>query len=493
MAHVFISYSRKDQAYARRLAKAIRKRGFDVWIDDRIDYGERWWHEIENAIETCGAFVVVMTPDSKQSQWVLREILLTQRNEKPIFPILLKGQVFSILIDLQHVDVTDGSLPPVDFYRRLARILPRLRDTSGAWVTPKKVPSIQSIKQADSFIARHRTSLLWAGVFAVLVAVVSMVIFAFLSGGEDEDTPDERTPTEQIAEVSTDSPTPSLIPTDMPTSTFLPTLTITPSNTPTDTPTSTLPPTLTLTPSSTPTDTPTAGNRVTANSQWTPVIQEFNGVEMVKVPAGCFMMGSDDNELTQPAHQQCIKEPFWIDRYEVSNAQFAAFSGNAMLTSNWTAPDHPREQITWIEAHAFCTERRGMKLPTEIEWEYAARGPDGLIYPWGNELIMENAIYSDNSGGKTALVGSRPNGMSWVGAMDMSGNVWEWINSEFKEYPYSAGDGRESISGYTNKTPVIRSGSFDHSSYDLTTSSRLLMGVTTTLNSIGFRCARDAD
>ena len=82
----------------------------------------------------------------------------------------------------------------------------------------------------------------------------------------------------------------------------------------------------------------------------------------------------------------------------------------------------------WDEAYDFCVLRKG-HLPTETEWEYAARGPDELIFPWGNDWNPRNAIWSGNNVSQTSNVGSVPAGASWVGVLDMSGNVWEWTDS----------------------------------------------------------------
>ncbi|MBX3064958.1 MAG: formylglycine-generating enzyme family protein [Anaerolineae bacterium] len=231
------------------------------------------------------------------------------------------------------------------------------------------------------------------------------------------------------------------------------------------------------------TGTPGASDEQTA-------IQTFDGVEMVTVPAGCFMMGSDNgDENERPVHKQCIEQPFYIDRYEVTNEQFERFGGSAETPNYWNDPKRPREQITWLEANAFCA-LRGSRLPTEAEWEYAARGPESLIYPWGNTFVADNVVYAGNIEFETADVGSKPGGVSWVGALDMSGNVWEWTNSRFLPYPYVATDGRED--NETDNSRVLRGGSWADQDTGVTTSVRYQVITTDLSGNIGFRCARDS-
>ncbi len=243
----------------------------------------------------------------------------------------------------------------------------------------------------------------------------------------------------------------------------------------------------TNTPQPTLTPTPTlpefSTNLVTANNQWKPLEQIFNGVQMVLVPAGCFAMGSEQGQANeQPVNQQCFDVPFWIDRYEVTNKQFTT-------SGQYAGDNHPRDSVNWIDAWTFC-DQRGARLPTEREWEYAARGPDNLKYPWGNNFVASNVVYSRNSS-QTADVGSKPGGVSWVGAYDLSGNVFEWVSSIYSPYPYSADDGRENFGGDTSTSErVLRGGSFANNVSILGASYRLNDKPDDVFKLIGFRCAR---
>jgi formylglycine-generating enzyme required for sulfatase activity len=243
---------------------------------------------------------------------------------------------------------------------------------------------------------------------------------------------------------------------------------------------------------------------VESNEDWEPYVQEIDGVEMVLVPSGCFMMGSTDEQVEyadlsrtpqdeQPANQQCFDQPFWIDKYEVTNAQFAQLDGVAASESRWKDDTLPRETINWFEARDFCALRGG-HLPTEAEWEYAARGPDNLIFPWGNTFIAENVVYKDNSESTTAEVGSRPGGASWVGALDMSGNVGEWTSSIFMDYPYDATDGREDNNDKMIPR-VLRGGSYDLGAVSLRAAARTGRQYTPLSKGYlhGTRCVRSFD
>lgn len=128
MSHVFISYSRQNTDYAERLVDSLKAHGFDVWIDHRIEYGVNWSSEIFTAIRECAAFIVIMSPASHESKWVRREVAYADEIARPIFPILLEGEQWPLLLTMQHVDARDGNLPSPAFFERLREFVSRTAD-----------------------------------------------------------------------------------------------------------------------------------------------------------------------------------------------------------------------------------------------------------------------------------------------------------------------------------------------------------------------------
>lgn len=220
--------------------------------------------------------------------------------------------------------------------------------------------------------------------------------------------------------------------------------------------------------------------RADRNISWTPIIQNFNGADMTLVPRGCFQMGTtgsvpdpydQDEQINGQSHQQCIDNPFWIDVYEVGNG----------------GTNIPRTNVTWYEANSFC-QNRGARLPTEKEWEFAARGPDSWIYPWGNEFDSNRVVFG-NPNGQPETVDSRPNGKSWVGAYNLAGNVWEWTSSLYRSYPYITSDDRENLNAGGDRT--IRGGSYAHPAGHQRSSNRHSNPAHYHDSNVGFRCARN--
>ena len=197
---------------------------------------------------------------------------------------------------------------------------------------------------------------------------------------------------------------------------------------------------------------------------------------LVKVAAGSFLMGSTDADLMansdeKPQHTLNLPD-YWIGKTEVTNAQFRPFVTGDGYTNkdywtkagwdwreaekivkpyywddaNWNSDTQPVVGISWFEAVAYChwlSAQTGheFRLPSEAEWEKAARGPDGRIWPWGNTWESNRANSSESGIGKTTPVGQYPNGASPYGALDMAGNAWEWVATKYgKGYPYQLDD-----------------------------------------------------
>lgn len=227
------------------------------------------------------------------------------------------------------------------------------------------------------------------------------------------------------------------------------------------------------------------------NLDWDPVIRDFGAANMVLVPSGCFEMGTEGAEpALRPTHVVCIEKPYWLDQTEVTQAQFESSGGIKAKPNYFTGSSNPVEQVTWFEARDYCLSI-GARLPSEAEWEFAARGPDGLTYPWGNEPTSDVASVLSEPRARTAAVGRYPDGASWVGALDMSGNVWEWTSSVYAGYPYGSQSESEATSADLQR--VIRGGSWVYDPRDLRSVIRSRIGPSYWNKYLGFRCARDYD
>lgn len=246
--------------------------------------------------------------------------------------------------------------------------------------------------------------------------------------------------------------------------------------------------------------------------------------DWVPIPAGEFRMGNDraqdleafDRE--QPSHTLFLPD-YRLARFPVTVAQFARFveatsyrttaeeKGVAVVWSgakwqevagaDWAHPtgphsnviqkaDHPVTCVSWQDALAFCAWA-GVRLATEAEWEKAARGTEGLRYPWGNERLAADQANVNLVARDTSVVGSYPTGRSPFGVEEMAGNVWEWTSTLYQPYPYRHNDGREDVKADGDR--VLRGGSFANSLRHARCACRLREKPTYRGNTVGFRVA----
>ncbi|MCC7118746.1 MAG: SUMF1/EgtB/PvdO family nonheme iron enzyme [Anaerolineales bacterium] len=226
-----------------------------------------------------------------------------------------------------------------------------------------------------------------------------------------------------------------------------------------------------------------------------------DGSVMMFVPESEFIMGSDlGADFEGPEHIVYL-DAFWIDRTEVTNAMFADCVDKKVCkdpgTSNRSSEydDHPVSTVAWDDAFRYCVWV-GARLPTEAEWEKAARGPDGRLYPWGNELD-EKRYYLETEG-QTSIplnkpVGTYLEGASPYGVLDMAGGVFEWVNDFYSPSYYQKSPESNPSGPPDGNKHVIRGG--DYVDYDLRTFTRYSGGSSffRTLKNLGFRCARDAN
>ncbi len=492
MRYIFTSYSHKDKDYVHRLVKMLRRDGLNVWIDDRVDYGTRWPKVIQEQLDSCDAFIVVVSENSFESDWVQNEVTRAKRKGKSFFPLLLSGDPWLAIETTQYADVRGGKMPSKRFIERLKDVIahPPPPPPPTFWEkvaghanssirnTKKKIESFQfvikptvsrisvSLKNIATVTRKHSGYILR---FLVVIILVSTALYLlrqnwplvpFLVPPKSTYTPTIiRTTTSSSTPTKTQSPTPIIL---TPTATLTPTMTFTP--------------TVTLTPTAFPT-----------------IILDKEGAEMVFIPVGTFLMG--DFRETR------FVDAFYIDKYEVTNKLYADCVSAGICQpprkrnsdtreSYYGNPDYdnyPVITVDWYMAVTFCSWHDA-RLPTEPEWEKAARGNDGRIYPWGNTTNYRYANYY-NYREDTVAVGSYQAGVSPYGLYDMAGNVKEWVSSLFFTYPYRTNDGRENPNA--NGARVVRGGAWNSSTVgEIRTSYRSGLYPDTSSLSVGFRCAR---
>ncbi|MCX5722632.1 MAG: SUMF1/EgtB/PvdO family nonheme iron enzyme [Nitrospirae bacterium] len=227
-----------------------------------------------------------------------------------------------------------------------------------------------------------------------------------------------------------------------------------------------------------------------------------DGVPMMLVPAGEFTMGSDKgDDDEQPVHRVFL-DSFYMDKFEVTNGRFAKFVEAIQSEPPWgfadketpvVRSDRPVRWVNWMEAFGYCLWA-GKRLPTEAEWEKAARGTDGRVYPWGNDQpTAAHAVFGLKEGADmVAPIGNRDKGKSPYGVHDLAGNLYEWVTDWYDEQFYTKNPAINPRGPVEGTAKVQRGGSYINNSYRLRSSFRTKGDPTEHDPNVGFRCAEDA-
>jgi formylglycine-generating enzyme required for sulfatase activity len=264
---------------------------------------------------------------------------------------------------------------------------------------------------------------------------------------------------------------------------------------PTSTPSFTMTPPPTQTPFAT--DTPIATATAAPKLKIGSTMTGSDGMTLLYVPAGEFTMGSDAGHNNEKPVHTVYLDAFWIDQTEVTNDMYkiCVGSGKCAKPSSldyYGFTNYPVVYVNWNDAAAYCGWA-GRRLPTEAEWEKAARGTDGRTYPWGDELPNNNLLnYNRPTLGDIAEVGSYPSGVSPYGAYDMAGNVWEWVNDWYGKTYYQSSSPSNPLGPESGEYRVIRGGAWN----DVGSSARVTyrnwnVPADEYYSSVGFRCAND--
>ncbi len=528
MAQIFVSYSRADRHFVEGMAAKLRRiYGHDnIWFDEGLHGGDIWWEEILNQIAASAVFIYVLSNESVQSKYCQAEFTEARRLQKQIVTVQARDRtrLTEELGDIHYINMTkdaEDANALIDLIRSINKRMTKVtkRRPKPLWEphTPKpgklvEKPRLDDTPEVDTLaleipkaelehVPRLGSNYWWKKPEFILGALLIPIIAAVIGGliqnptffGLGNINTPSSTPTIAIGLSVTHEPTLSGFQQLQTAEAELTQSAVTQLgfelSAATETAAYATLIALSATPTPSPTNTPSflqlAQTPIAENVAWTPYEQDFGSTTMVLVPEGCFMMGSNTGAADQrPIMSVCFDEPFWIDKYEVTNAQYGSVG-----CEQWSSePDQPRNCVRWIEARNFCDER-GARLPTEAEWEYAARGPNGLVYPWGNTYSADYVLGADNPvyDNQTAPVGSISQGASWVAALDMSGNVWEWTSSLYRNYPYSSD--HEDITD-VRSTRVLRGGSFGDTSSILRSMNRFGNSPVSGFSGAGFRCAR---
>lgn len=446
MTYIFISSGADAKDLAHELKVLLEQEGYSAWesVEGSVILGDLETLG-EDALALSAAVVIVgEKPDASQTALARQARALRKPTYHIGAPQAVPALLDQLRRELPQTTTNQPTLLPTPLemreFHQLQRQTGRIIDISPVVIIMLVLavaaglivgyPLIRSLIAADETVEP--------------TATLSAVIIA-------SETPTPVPPTNTYTAEPTDLPTatPTAAPTEIPTTEEVATLTATPTASPT--PTNTTAPTRTRTPrpiTLTFTSSPTSAYDSVpsadatpfpagySNLRWQPINRAHNGMNMVFVPAGCFLTGAE------AAQTRVCVEAFWMGQAEVTTAQYAACVTAGACTppvapASRTQPDYygnpeyadyPVINVTWTQANDF-SQWFGGQLPTETQWRYAAQGPSNWRYPWGMEPPTGALLNYNGLVGDTSPVGDFERGSSWVGAYDLAGNVWEWTST----------------------------------------------------------------
>jgi hypothetical protein len=399
--HVFISYAKKDtHEIALDLARTLHSRpNLTAWMDKVLVAGDSWAAQIQDEISRADLVMVLLSPDINRPRSAMSggSFVIKEIN----YAQSLHKPILPVMVMPTHLPVQIADLQYIDlssdYDSGKAQLITHLRQLAQSLQNYRRgsQPRPRRFRPRSRLVPRIGRRMT-LGLVAVVVAVVALLLTV--------DFPDDN-----------DAAKTTIHRADGSTTTII---------------------------------------RDTGDSAKQGDVQpkEF---DMVEVPPGCYSPG--------PGEEVCIGESYWIDRTEVSREQYDVCVMDdgcpaAPTHEDSHDPQQPVTGLTWEEAQLFC-EWRDARLPNEQEWEYAAKGPDNLIYPWGNEFDADVVSWEGYSW-PTVNVDMFEAGASWVGALQMAGNVWEYVDVWEDEPP----------EGF-----VLRGGSYISKERELTTAARYVM------------------
>jgi formylglycine-generating enzyme required for sulfatase activity len=464
---VFLCHASQDKPAVRELYNALKAENWIApWLDEEnLLPGQDFDLEIYKAARDADAIIICLSKISVTKEgYVNKEIrrALDVADEKP------EGAIYIIPLRLDDCDPSFERLKKlhwVDYFTPNAhgKLIKSLRARAGTLkikIPKNKLDNVPSPRSATKKPSFQAMSVRWFGMSGLAVMVL---LFAMFGGN-------------YFANNNLVEKTPAVAPSE--------TLRI-------------------FTPASTKiilTDTPVPGIGSI-------MVSDKDGMVLVYVPAGEFTMGADnDNNADNAPQHQVVLDAFWIDQTEVTNALYAkCVDANQCdppaRTSSYIRPtyfgepefaDYPVIYVNWNMARTYC-EWAGRRLPTEAEWEKAARGTDARAYPWGNASPKDSLLNYNGNNGDTTMTGKYPEGASIYGALDMAGNVLEWVQDWYDETYYQDSPLSNPSGPEFGQLRVLRGGSWHVGDSVARSDFRYKVDPKNIGMIIGFRCALDAN